>query len=103
MFAPEGTITASTLYDFCDDPDTFMTAASDIAGCLIDPICFTGQLFQVLTDDSGDNELGAGDFYALAIETMCEADRTGVTQPEGGCGGVTIEILCSELPSPGRK
>lgn len=97
-YAPEGTITASTLYDFCDDPDRFMTAANDIAGCLIYPTCLVGQLMTVLTDDVGDNQLNKGDFFALAIENMCEADRTGVIQPAGGCGGVTIEFLCSQLP-----
>jgi hypothetical protein len=98
MYAPGGTITALTLYDFCDDPDRFMTTANDIAGCLIYPTCLVEQLMTVLTDDVGDNQLNEGDFFALAIENMCEADRTGVTQPEGGCGGVTIETLCSQLP-----
>jgi hypothetical protein len=104
MYAPEGTITALTLYDFCDDPDRFMTAANDIAGCLIYPTCLVGQLMTVLTDDVGDNQLNEGDFFALAIESMCEGDRSGETQPAGGCGDVTIETLCSQLPpAPARS
>lgn len=101
MFATDGEFTLDTLTAFCASEarqQVFFDAADEIAGCLIYPTCFVGIVFGLLAPGSPIESIPEGDFLALAIENMCEADRTGVTQPEGGCGGVTIELFCSQLP-----
>ena len=100
MYAADTKVmTASTAVAFCADEDKserFLSAADDIVGCLVNPTCLTASLLVALTDDEGDNQLTEGDFLASAIDVVCEADRAGVTQPEGGCGDA-IESFCSQL------
>lgn len=94
MYAPEGVITLETIQEFCSNPplaDTFLTAANDIAGCLIYPTCFVGEVMKKIEDGGTITE---GDFLADAILQMCQAEESGVIVPVGGCEGATIEELC---------
>lgn len=102
MFAPEGVITTEALENFCADEgrqQTFLEAANDIGGCLVDPLCFTEDVFGFFAPGSGVDALPQGDFLAINIPIFCEAEETGVQQPIGGCPDVDLEELC--LPYAG--
>ena len=104
MFAPDGTMNTDTLIAFCASEDrqqVFLDAVNDIAGCLIYPTCFIASVFNFFAPGSGIDELPQGDFLALEIPILCEAEETGVIQPEGGCGEVDLEALC--VPYTGEE
>ena len=106
MFAPEGVITQAALVAFCADEDrqqTFLEAANDIGGCLIDPICFVEDVFGFFAPGSGIDALPQGDFLAINIPIFCEAEETGVQQPIGGCPDVDLEDLCLPYAPDGRN